>query len=92
VIGNTICLTLKDLATYRSLRDRIRKKVEQFVVNPYAGTERLGHLARGINLEGCRGAHVGQNFRIIFFAKNVAENPSVSTATAKACPIRQLSF
>ncbi len=56
----------KDLATYHSLRDRIRKKVDQISSDPYVGMERLGHPPGAINLKGCRSAHVGQNFRIIF--------------------------
>ena len=56
----------KDLVTYQSLRSRISKRIEEITRDPYSGTERLGHPAGAINLKGCRSAHVGQNFRIIF--------------------------
>ena len=55
----------KDLVTYQSLRQRIFKRVEAVVRDPYLGTERLGHPAGAINLKGCRSAHIGRNFRII---------------------------
>ncbi len=35
------------------------------VANPYAGTEKLEKKGK-LNLKGCRSAHVGMNFRIIF--------------------------
>lgn len=55
----------KRCIAYRSLRPRIEEMVTQVVTNPYAGTEKLGKKGK-LNLKGCRSAHVGMNFRIIF--------------------------
>lgn len=56
----------KDLVTYSSLRGRIEKQVRRVTTDPYAGTEKLGHPPSALNLQGCRSAHIGRNFRIIF--------------------------
>lgn len=49
-----------------SLRARVQKRVDLILSNPYQGTEQLDYPANGLNLLGCRSAHVGRNFRIIF--------------------------
>lgn len=56
----------KDLATYRNLRERIWKQIQRIAADPYSNTEKLGHPANALNLKGCRSAHVGRNFRIVF--------------------------
>ncbi len=55
----------KRYKAYRSLRPRIAEVAAQVVADPYVGTERLGKKGK-LNLRGCRSAHVGMNFRIIF--------------------------
>jgi mRNA-degrading endonuclease RelE of RelBE toxin-antitoxin system len=55
----------KRYETFRSLHSRIAEVVAQVIADPYAGTERLGKKGK-LNLKGCRSAHVGMNFRIIF--------------------------
>ena len=55
----------KRYETFRSFRSRIAEVVAQVIADPYAGTERLGKKGK-LNLKGCRSAHVGMNFRIIF--------------------------
>lgn len=56
----------KKLAIYASLRKRVEKEVDRIIASPYEGTEELGRARRGLDLRGCRSAHVGRNFRIIF--------------------------
>ena len=56
---------VKGLQRYRSLRRRIQRRVDQILADPYRGTERLGR-AGGLDLRGCRSAHVTRNFRILF--------------------------
>ena len=55
----------RNLARYSNLRQRIKRRVEQILKNPYDRTERLGR-ARGLDFRGCRSARVDRNFRIIF--------------------------
>ena len=55
-----------NLKRYASLRSRIQKRVDQILADPYQATEKLGRANDGLNLRGCRSAHVGRNFRIIF--------------------------
>ena len=55
----------KHVKTLHNLRSRIEKVALQIIADPYARTEQLSHK-HGFNLKGCRSAHVGQNFRIIF--------------------------
>jgi mRNA-degrading endonuclease RelE of RelBE toxin-antitoxin system len=83
----------KDLAIYRSLRDRIHKKVEQISEDPYVGTERLGHPSGAINLKGCRSAHVGQNFRIIFvICKECRKEPECEYCFCEGLPDETVVF
>ncbi len=56
----------RNLARYSNLRQRIRRRVEQILEEPYVRTERLGRVSEGLDLRGCRSARVGRNFRIIF--------------------------
>jgi len=59
-------LYLANSKRYASLRARVKKRVDLILADPYQGTEQLGYPAKGMNLLGCRSAHVGRNFRIIF--------------------------
>ena len=56
----------RNLAVYSHLRDRLERKANQILRNPYLNTERLGTVGRGLDLRGCRSAHIDRNFRIIF--------------------------
>jgi len=40
--------------------------LKKIVRTPYANTERLGQVAGGVDLRGCRSARVDRNFRVIF--------------------------
>ena len=51
---------------YAHIRDRLERKIDQILRNPYLGTERLGAVGNGLNLRGCRSARIDRNFRIIF--------------------------
>lgn len=83
----------KDLTTYPSLRDRIRKKVEQISTDPYVGTERLGHPAGALNLKGCRSAHVGRNFRIIFVVcEECRQEPECEYCFCEGLPDQAIVF
>jgi len=57
---------VRNLARYSNLRQRIQRRVEQILEDPYDRTERLGRASGGLDLRGCRSARVGRNFRIIF--------------------------
>ena len=57
---------VRNLAPYSNLRQRIRRRVEQIRRDPYTSTERLGRVAGGLDLRGCRSARVDRNFRLIF--------------------------
>ena len=57
---------VRNLARYSNLRQRIQRRVEQILENPYARTERLGQVGSGLDLRGCRSARVDRNFRMIF--------------------------
>ena len=57
---------VRNLARYSNLRQRIQRRVEQIMEDPYVRTERLGRVVSGLDLRGCRSARVGRNFRIIF--------------------------
>ncbi len=56
----------KDIKRYANIRERIFKQVKRVSDDPYTNTGHLGHPPGAINLKGCRSAHVGMNFRIIF--------------------------
>jgi mRNA-degrading endonuclease YafQ of YafQ-DinJ toxin-antitoxin module len=59
-------LYLTNAKRYATLRERAKKRVDKILTDPYQGTEQLGHPAGGMNLRGCRSAHIDRNFRIIF--------------------------
>lgn len=59
-------LFVSNLKKYSSLKDRIRKKAEKLLENPYYNTEALADDRRKLNLSGCRSARIDRNFRIIF--------------------------
>jgi len=55
----------KNRKRYRNLRDRMTRRIDKLLVDPFAGTELLS--AKGdIDLRGLRSARLGRNFRIIF--------------------------
>ncbi len=56
---------IKHHRTFRSLRARIDSVEARILADPYVATELLGSKGR-LNLQGCRSARVGRNFRIIF--------------------------
>lgn len=56
----------RNLEIYSHIRDRLERKLNQILRNPYHNSERLGVVARGLDLRGCRSAHIDRNFRIIF--------------------------
>jgi mRNA-degrading endonuclease RelE of RelBE toxin-antitoxin system len=55
-----------NLTRYSNLRQRIQRKVEQILADPYDRTERLRRVPGGLDLSGCRSSRVDRNFRIIF--------------------------
>ena len=57
---------VRNLARYSSLRQRIQRKVEQILNDPYARTERLRQVPGGFDLRGYRSVRVDRNFRGIF--------------------------
>ncbi len=57
---------VRSLARYSNLRQRIQRRAEQILEDPYDRTERLGRVPNGLDLRGCRSARVGRNFRMIF--------------------------
>ena len=57
---------VRNLTRYSSLRQRIQRKVEQILADPYDRPEHLGRVSDGLDLRGCRSARVDRNFRIIF--------------------------
>lgn len=56
----------RNLDVYAHIRARLERKIKQILRNPYLNTERLGAVGKGLNLRGCRSAHIDRNFRIIF--------------------------
>ena len=57
---------VRNLRRYSSLKERIRKKAENIIDNPYHNTEPLTDASGKLDLTGCRSARVDRNFRIIF--------------------------
>ena len=55
-----------NLKRFSSLRQRIRRKVDQILDDPYDRTEQLGKVSGGLDLRGCRSSRIDRNFRIIF--------------------------
>ena len=56
----------QNLRRYTSLRQRIKRRIERILSNPYINTEALGDASGKLNLRGCRSARIDKNFRIIF--------------------------
>jgi len=56
----------RNLQRYRSIRQRIKRRIERILSNPYANTEILGDATGKLNLRGCRSARIDRNFRLIF--------------------------
>ena len=57
---------VQNLTRYSSLRQRIRRRVERILNDPYTRTERLRQVLGGFDLRGYRSARVDRNFRVIF--------------------------
>ena len=57
---------VRNLDRYSNLRQRIQRKIEQILANPYDRTERLGRVSGGLDLRGCRSSRIDRNFRMIF--------------------------
>jgi Txe/YoeB family toxin of Txe-Axe toxin-antitoxin module len=57
---------VENLRSYAGMRERIKRRVERLLTNPYANTELLSDLSAKLNLRGCRSARVDRNFRIVF--------------------------
>ncbi len=57
---------VKRLRRYSNLRNQIQRRVDEILINPYQGTERLGYKPGGLDLRGCRSVRVTRNFRILF--------------------------
>jgi len=57
---------VRNLQRYAALKERIKKKVESLLDNPYQNTEALADAAGRLNLKGCRSARIDRNFRIVF--------------------------
>ena len=57
---------VRNLARYSSLRQRIQRRIEQVLRDPYTATERLGRVTGGLDLRGCRSVRIDRNFRVIF--------------------------
>jgi mRNA-degrading endonuclease RelE of RelBE toxin-antitoxin system len=57
---------VRNLQRYSSLKERIRKKAETVLDDPYHNTETLGDAAGRLNLKGCRSIRIDRNFRIVF--------------------------
>ena len=57
---------IRNLKRYSSLRQRIHRKMEQILSDPYDRTEQLGRVSDGLDLRGCRSSRIDRNFRIIF--------------------------
>ncbi len=55
----------RNLQRYASLRQRIKRSVEQVLLTPY-NSEFLGDVSGKLNLRGCRSVRIDRNFRIIF--------------------------
>jgi mRNA-degrading endonuclease RelE of RelBE toxin-antitoxin system len=56
----------QNLRRYASLRQRIKRRVERVLVDPYVNTELLADVTGKLNLRGCRSARIDRNFRLIF--------------------------
>lgn len=56
----------RNLQRYSGVRERIKRRVQRVLVNPYQNTELLSDPSGKLNLRGCRSVRVGRNFRIVF--------------------------
>jgi mRNA-degrading endonuclease RelE of RelBE toxin-antitoxin system len=57
---------IQNLRRYTSLRQRIKRRIERILSNPYINTEALADASGKLNLRGCRSARIDKNFRLIF--------------------------
>ncbi|MBF0200951.1 MAG: hypothetical protein HQK66_06505 [Desulfamplus sp.] len=57
---------VSNMQLYSSLKERIKRRVERVIDNPYHNTESLSDNTKKLNLIGCRSVRVDQNFRIVF--------------------------
>jgi mRNA-degrading endonuclease RelE of RelBE toxin-antitoxin system len=57
---------VRNLERYSSFRQRIKRRIEQILEDPYSQPERLGRVPGEIDLRGCRSSRIDRNFRIIF--------------------------
>lgn len=57
---------IQNLRRYTSLRQRIKRRIDRILSNPYINTEALADASGKLNLRGCRSARIDKNFRIIF--------------------------
>jgi mRNA-degrading endonuclease RelE of RelBE toxin-antitoxin system len=57
---------IRNMKRYISLKNRIKRCVDQVIDDPYSNTEFLGDISRKLNLKGCRSVRIDRNFRIIF--------------------------
>ncbi len=55
-----------NLRRYTSLRQRIKRRIERILSDPYINTEALADASGKLNLRGCRSARIDKNFRLIF--------------------------
>ncbi|OQY49964.1 MAG: hypothetical protein DRR08_33710 [Candidatus Parabeggiatoa sp. nov. 2] len=56
----------QNLRSYTSIRQRIKRRIERILCDPYANTELLGDASGKLDLRGCRSARIDKNFRVIF--------------------------
>ncbi len=57
---------IQNLRRYTSLRQRIKRRIDRILSNPYINTEALADASGKLNLRGCRSARIDKNFRLIF--------------------------
>ncbi len=57
---------LENLRRYTAMRQRVKRRVERVLADPYKNTELLSDPSGRMNLRGCRSARIDRNFRIIF--------------------------
>lgn len=59
-------LFVNNLRRYASQRDRIKKRIDRLVENPYANSEYLSDASGRLDLRGCRSVRLDRNFRMIY--------------------------
>ena len=57
---------VRNLRRYAGIRQRVKRRSDRVITDPYANTEILEGGGGKLNLRGCRSARVDRNFRIIF--------------------------